>query len=170
MRRGALDKLLVWPQKRPPMSSEADKAQVEFRVFAEFIALARLPIRMESVKKRLPPEPDLLCCHEREGKVAFELVELCDSNLARALSDPRPSAGGVEYVRTSDPSWAIVLKKLRTKYDTNYPIELLCYTNGRIITPSNVIRPTLETLLGSYRHTFCKAWLMSKGEIFSLWD
>ena len=152
------------------MSSEIDKAQVELRVFANFIALARLPIRMESIEKRLPPEPDILCVHEADGKVAFELVELCDPNLARALANPRPNADGIEYIRTSDPSWAIVLKKLRRKYDTVYPVELLCYTDGRIITPSDVILPTLEPLLRSFRHTFSRAWLMSKGETFQLWQ
>ena len=151
------------------MSSEADKAQVELRVFADFIALARVPIQLASVEKRAPPEPDLLCRHETEGKVAFELVELCDPNLARALANPRLDAGGVEYIRTSDPSWSIVLKKLRKKYETDYPVELLCYTDGRIITPPDVIRPTLEPLLGSYRHTFSRAWLMSEGEVYSLW-
>ena len=152
------------------MTSEADKSKIELRVFAEFVALARIPVPLESVEKRLPREPDLLCNHETEGKVAFELVELCDPNLARALSDPRPAEGGVEYIRTSDPSWTIVLKKLRTKYDTNYPVELLCYTDGRIITPNDVIRPTLEPLLISYRHTFSRAWLMSRGEVYLLWQ
>ena len=151
------------------MSSEADKAQVELRVFAAFVELANLPIPASSVEKRYPPEPDLLCVHATEGKVAFELVELCDPNLARALADPRPRRDGVEYLRTSDPSWAVVLKKLRKSYATDCPVELLCYTDGRIITPADVIRPTLEPLLGSHRHTFSRAWLMAKREVFSLW-
>ncbi len=151
------------------MSSEADEAQVELRVFADFLKLARLPISMSSVEKRPPPEPDLLCTHDVEGKVAFELVELCDPNLARALAAPRPDSEGVEYIHTSDPSWSIVLKKLRKTYRTECPVELLCYTDGRIITPPDVIRPTLGPLLGSYRHTFSRAWLMSEGEVYQLW-
>jgi hypothetical protein len=152
------------------MSSESAKGEIELRVFADFIALAQLPIRLSSVQKRWPPEPDLLCAHDTEGPIAFELVELCDANVARALAAPRPTAQGVEYIRTSDPSWSIVLKKLRKTYETKYPVELLCYTNGRIITPSDVIRPTLEPLLGSYRHTFSRAWLLSEGKVFSLWN
>ena len=151
------------------MSSEDDKAKIEVRALADFIALAGLPIPVQSIEKRHPPEPDLLCKHDVEGKIAFELVELCDPNLAKALSDPRPNEGGVEFIHTSDPSWSIVLRKLRRSYLTEYPIQLLCYTDGRIITPNDVIRPTLEPLLGSYHHKFTKAWLMSEGEVFLLW-
>jgi hypothetical protein len=152
------------------MTSEAEKAQVELREFADFLRLASIPIQLASVEKRYPPEPDLLCTNEIEGKIAFELVELCDSNLARALASPRPNAEGVEYILCSDPSWAIVRNKLRKTYSTDSPVELLCYTHGRIITPSNVIRPKLGPLLGSYRHTFSRAWLMSGGEVFQLWN
>jgi hypothetical protein len=152
------------------MTSEAEKAEVECRVFFDFVALSGLPIQATSVEKRMPPEPDLLCTHDIEGKIAFEMVELCDPNLARALSDPRPDAGGTEYIRTSDPSWVIVHKKLRKKYQTVHPVQLLCYTEGRIITPTDVILPTLRLLLSTFRHTFDKAWLMSKGEVFSLWN
>ena len=151
------------------MSSEAQKSEIELRVFAGFVKISGLPIDLASVEKRLPPEPDLLCVHATEGAVAFELVELCDPNLARALAAPRPNADGVEYIRTSDPSWTIVLKKLRKTYQTERPVELLCYTDGRIITPPDVIRPTLEPLLGSFRHTFARAWLMAEGEVYSLW-
>ena len=152
------------------MSSEAQRSEVELRVFADFLQLAGLPINPATVEKRPPPEPDLLCVHDQEGKVAFELVELCDPNLARALASPRPNADGVEYIRTSDPSWTIVLNKLRKTYKTEHPVELLCYTDGRIITPPDVIRPTLVPLLSSYRHTFSRAWLLSKGEVYSLWS
>lgn len=151
------------------MSSEAQKSEVELRVFADFVRLTGLPINLASLEKRLPPEPDLLCLHNHEGKIAFELVELCDPNLARALASLRPNSDGVESISTSDPSWAIVLKKLRKKYQTQSPVELLCYTDGRIITPPDVIRPTLEPLLGSYRHTFARAWLMSEGKVYPLW-
>ena len=151
------------------MSSEVQKAETELKVFANFLKLARLPISPESVEKRLPPEPDLLCSHDEEGEVAFELVELCDPNLARALASKRPNADGVEYIRTSDYSGTIVSKKLKRKYISPYPVELLCYTDSRIITPPDVILEILGPLLSSYRHTFTRAWLLSEGEVHRLW-
>ena len=152
------------------MSSEQEKAEVELTVFADFVRLAQLPISLATVEKRKPPEPDLLCVQASEGKVAFELVELCDPNLARAFALPRPNDAGVEYIRTSDPSSEIVKKKLRKSYATEHPIDLLCYTAGRIITPRDVILPTIAPLLRSYRHTFRRAWLMSEGQIFVVWN
>lgn len=152
------------------MSNEHDKAVAELAVFANFVRIAALPIAVATVEKRAPPEPDLLCTHSTDGKLAFELVEICDSNLARALSNPRPNAGGVQYLRTSDPSWDIVRKKLSRVYETDLPIELLCYTAGRVITPSDVILPTITPLLRSFRHTFRRAWLFSKDQVFKVWD
>ena len=152
------------------MTTEKDKAAVELAVFSEFVRIANLPIAIESAEKRSPPEPDLVCTHATEGRIAFELVEICDPNLARALADPRPNPDGVEYIRTSDPSFSIVRNKLRKNYHTEHPIELLCYTDGRVITPNDVILPTIRPLLGSFRHTFRRAWLLSQGKVFRIWD
>jgi hypothetical protein len=146
------------------MRSEQSKGTDEIDVFLRFIRAANLPVVPGSVEKRPPPEPDLRCIHSVDGKVAFELVELCDPNMARAISSL--SEG---YIRTSDPSPRIVSKKLRRKYKTDLPIELLCYTNGRIVTPDNVIIPTVQPYLQSWRHTFRRAWLMGRKGTYVLW-
>lgn len=111
---------------------------MELTVFADFVRLSQLPISLATVEKRKPPEPDLLCVHASEGTVAFELVELCDPNVARAFAMPHRNEAGVEYIRTSDPSSRILKKKLRKSYDTEHVNDLSCYTAGRIITPSDV--------------------------------
>ena len=59
--------------------------------------------------------------------------------------------------------------KLRKVYYTSHPIELLCYTAGRIITPPDVILPTITPLLGSFRHNFRRAWLLSENRVYELW-
>jgi hypothetical protein len=154
------------------MYSEAEKAKIELQVFADFVNIASLPIRISTVEKRILPEPDLLCVHDTEGRLAFELVELCDTRLARSLASAisvRSNAGEIEYIRTSDPTWSVAVKKLRKSYKTECASNLLCYTNGRIITPIDVIRPTLEHLLSSSQHKFTKAWLLSEGKVCSLW-
>jgi hypothetical protein len=150
------------------MSSEAEKSEREIAVFRDFARVAGLGIDESSVRKRVPPEPDLLCVVEGEGPVAFELVELCDPNLAKVFADPlRP---GNEFIRTSDPSPGIVRNKLRKTYKTEHPIELLCYTDGRVITPADVILPSIRPYLGSFRHVFRRAWLFCDNKAFTVWQ
>lgn len=152
------------------MRSEGEKGSDEVCVFERFLSFSGLPIPLSSVEKRLPPEPDLLCTHDVDGRVAFELVELCDSNLARAIADPRPDDGGIEYIRTTDPSSTILERKLNKKYVTHHPVELLCYTSGRIVTPADIIKSALSFLLvDQARHAFRRVWLMTGDEVQSLW-
>ena len=68
------------------MTSELTKGEMEVGVFLRFLEASHLPIDRNSVEKRSPPEPDILCTHQSEGAVAFELVELCDSRLATSIA------------------------------------------------------------------------------------
>lgn len=147
------------------MASEQAKGETEYEVFMRFLEVSQMPIDWNSVEKRSPPEPDILCTHQSEGAVAFELVEMCDPRISRSIA--KASDG---YLRTSDPSASIVSKKLRKKYRTDAPIELLCYTAGRIVTPDNVIFPTIKPYLKSWRHTFRRAWLLGRKGIYVVWD
>jgi hypothetical protein len=147
------------------MQCEQAKGADEIKAFLRFLAAVDLPIAASSIEKRDPPEPDLRCVHATDGPIAFELVELCDPNLAKAIA-VRSEA----YIRTSDPSARIISNKLRRKYTTNLPIELLCYTNGRIITPDNVIIPTVAPYLRSWRHIFRRAWLLGRKGVYELWS
>jgi len=147
------------------MASEHTKGETEVAVFLRFLEASQLPIDLNSVEKRSPPGPDILCTHQSEGAVAFELVEMCDSRFARSIAKVSGS-----YLRTSDPSANIISKKLRKKYETDVPIELLCYTAGRIITPDNVILPTIKPYLRSWRHTFRRAWLLGRKGVYVVWN
>jgi len=63
--------------------SESDKARIEVAIFSEFATCAgELNIDLDSVDKREPPDPDILARDIRQGWMAFELVELCDSDIA----------------------------------------------------------------------------------------
>jgi len=147
------------------MASELAKGEAEVAVFLRFLEASRLPIDRTSVEKRSPPEPDILCTHQSEGAVAFELVEMCDPRLARSIANASDG-----YLRTSDPSPNIISKKLRKKYETAVPIELLCYTAGRVITPDNVILSTIMPYLRTWRHTFSRAWLLGRKGVYVVWD
>lgn len=146
------------------MASEHDKGEVETEVFRRFLELSGLPIAPSSIEKRLPPEPDILCRHDTEGIVAFELVEMCDRNLAKFIA--KASEG---YLRTSDPSSIVISKKLQCSYEATAPIELLCHV-GRIISPDNLILPTIAPYFASYRHVFRRAWLLGRKGLYVVWE
>ncbi len=59
----------------------------ELRVFRGFVDLCPLPIVKESIVKRKPPEPDILCDISSQGQRAFELLELVDRGVAREVGE-----------------------------------------------------------------------------------
>lgn len=63
--------------------SNNSQARREILVFKKFASNFPLPIDLNSIEKRKPPEPDILCCLEDGTKIAFELVEIIDKDLAR---------------------------------------------------------------------------------------
>jgi hypothetical protein len=66
-----------------------DRAQDadELRVFRLFAKAASLPVSLDTVEKRQPPEPDVQCQLEGFGSTRFELVEIVDSGFARSVSN-----------------------------------------------------------------------------------
>lgn len=145
------------------MRTEADKAGHEEKVFREFASrVTRLRLDPGSIEKRSPPEPDILCRDADQGFIAFELVELCDPNLAAEITritksgDTDPAA-----IWTSDPSGMVFTKKLSRRYQTDHPVELLCYTAGRIVTPDDGIIAELQHLAVAVAQSpFRRIWLL----------
>ena len=147
------------------MASEHIKGKTEVDIFLRFLKVSQLPISLASVEKRSPPAPDILCTHQSEGQIAFELVEMCDSNIAKSIA-----AASDRYLRTSDPSPRIIFKKLRRKYKTNAPIELLCYTAGRIVTPDSHIVLAIRPYLRSWQNVFRRVWLHGRKGVHLVWE
>lgn len=137
------------------MGAETAKINREIEVFRTFIERSGLPIDPATVEKRFPPEPDLVCFHENDGAIAFELTELCDSSLARSIA-----MADTTYLRTSDASRAVIAKKLRKSYRTEFPMELLCYTAGRLVTPDSVIISAIRPYAHSLRKRFRRVWFL----------
>ena len=151
------------------MRSELDKSTNELEIFRDFAERARLTIQADSVTKCLPPKPDILCRLVNGGAIAFEVVEICDWRLASAPS--RLVNGGVEYIRTTDPTWKIIAKKLKCKYECEHPIELLCYTQGRVVTPHKIISAKLRQYASLMRKSsFRKVWLRSSKSVSLIWE
>jgi hypothetical protein len=140
------------------MNAEVDKAAKERRVFQTFIAESGLPISQRCVESRLPPEPDILCCHRDEGQIAFELVEICDPAIARKTRGR--ITGGVEYIRGSDPTRRILNDKFRKRYTANHPIELLCYNAGGVISPDEQILYEIRRVTDMRQGNFRRIWFL----------
>jgi hypothetical protein len=155
------------------MRTEEDKAKVELEIFHEFVTKRNLPFDLQTARKLDPnkKEPDILCKHEHDGYIAFELVEICDPKLAQVKSQAnKEDVGGVEFFWTSDPSGLILSKKLNKNYHVGYPVELLCYTAGRVVTSDDVIIPTILPLLDSKRGAFRRVWLLGTEGAWLVWE
>lgn len=125
------------------MSSEDEKRRRELAIFSIFLKRSSIPIDPNTVETRKPPEPDILCRSENEGLIAFELVELCDPAIALQFNLKERDVPDGRAIWTSDPSTRIFKNKLAKRYLTKHPAELLCYSDGRLITPDDVIISTL---------------------------
>jgi hypothetical protein len=139
------------------MSSSA-KASKEVRLFLEFLERSRLPVDPSTVESREPPEPDVRCVIQQDGPVAFELVEICNSELAKDIGDQLRRGTKPRFHMLDDLSRAAFLGKLRKNYHTDEPIELLCYT-GRTAVPDDRSLLTLRDLadchgLGPFRRVW----------------
>jgi hypothetical protein len=55
-------------------------------------------------------------------------------------------------------------------YKTNHPIELLVYSDGRLITPDDVIIPTITPIFESYNGPYRRAWFMGEDTICLIWE
>lgn len=152
------------------MSSNDEKRSREIRIFEDFLVRSRMFPAGAAVEGRPDGEPDVLCTPHGAASVAFELTELCDSNVAeviRARDCTRKSAA----FWTSDPSTLVVLAKLSKRYVSQHPIHLLVYTDGRIVTPDSVIISTLlnEIDFGS-QTTFQSVWFMGERIVKKLFE
>ena len=142
--------------------AEAEKAAREIRVFREFVERSGLPIDPTTVQNRPPPEPDIRCVVAGEGPVAFELVELCNPELAKDIGDQIKRGTSAKFLMLDDPSPAALRRKLSNVYLTDAPIELVCYT-GRTAVPDDFSLITLrDTTDNQGTHPFRRIWFLGE--------
>jgi hypothetical protein len=151
------------------MGTLSIKQQNEYGAFARFVGRLGTQDEWMSISSRPVPEPDLLCIHVTDGQIAFELVSLTDPAIAEVQA-----AGANAFQNafcTSDPSERIVRNKLHKTYSTNARhIELLIYTDGQIITPDDVVVPTVLPWFDTISHPFKRVWFMGESETRCLWN
>ncbi len=151
------------------MASPSIKQKSEQAAFARFVGRLGESDQWLSVSSRPEPEPDLLCIHATRGPVAFELVSLTDPSIAKIQA--AGSKAWQEAFSTTDPSTRIVRNKLGKTYTSSARhIELLIYTDGQIITPDDMIVPTILPWFDAIAHSFSRIWFMGEVETRSLWN
>ena len=137
------------------------KQQLEREAFAAFTLHLGISAKWVTVESRPDGEPDLLCTSLDGEVVAFELVSLTDPRIAEVQAAGPKARTGAFW--TEDSSARIIRDKLGKAYHTRAQrIELLVYTNGRLITPDDVIVPTILPLLEGLQHPFEVVWFMGE--------
>ena len=144
------------------MRNEDEKGRPEIKIFSCFTKFSELPIDPRSIEKHQPPEPDILCLIKGEGLVAFELAELCDSDIARNMNKAAKEDHN-QFTWASNSSKEIIRRKLQRQYRTDHPIELLCYIDGRDGSTAGMILPQIRPILDSRKGCegpFRRVWLL----------
>ena len=140
--------------------------QAAFAKFARNMGMESMWLSMSS---RPEPEPDLLCVHVSDGRIAFELVSLTDPAIAQVQAAGEKARQ--DAFSTSDPSERIIRNKLCKKYTTSAKrIELLVYTAGQIITPDDAIIPTIRPWLEVTTNPFSRVWFRGERTTCHLWS
>lgn len=151
------------------MGTEQQKAEVELAVFREFISKAGIDIDPASVSKPgAQSEPDIFCTLSSGEQVAYELVEICSPDIAATLSKLRN--GGAGCLVTSDPTEKKLRQKLHKTYRTILPIELLCYTNGRVVSADIQIFSEAQLWANAIDGPFRKVWLLGEKGVYEVWS
>ena len=134
----------------PRGRNDEKKAAREMQVFEDFVKRSGLPIDRQSIRKCDPPEPDMLCKVSGEY-VAFELAEVCSPEIPREISHIPPTEGVSRFIRSGNPVSEIARKKIEKSknYRTDYPIELLFYTDGRVVQPPDM---SILSIQDSFHH------------------
>jgi hypothetical protein len=130
-----------------PKTAEVLKADRERTNFARFASAERPDIDLESVESCRPPAPDIACSTSTGERLAFELVELCQPEVAKTVADDLKAGGGVTVVWPADPTQRVLLKKLRNSYACDVPVDLLCYTDRLLVTPDDVALAEMRALV-----------------------
>ena len=140
---------------------ELEKAAWERKVFREVAAVAGLQIKPKSLRSRRHPEPDIACTLRSGERIAFELVELVDPDIARIESTL--SNQGVWF---GDPTRRSLRRKLvENRYVSKHPMELIAFA-GDTLGPRNVWVPTHHNnLIQDWldQSSFRRLWVVNLG-------
>jgi hypothetical protein len=151
-------------------SKDSKKAEQERKLFSLFAKENGWPHGPELIECRSPPEPDIL--YQRGvGKIAFELAEICDSDLAALSARSIAQGGGSAGIWTGDPTESIIRSKLNKQYNSQFPIELLCYVDGRTVSPDDLICYAIKSELAKADSIlFRRIWLFGEKNVYTVFE
>lgn len=151
------------------MANEHEEQETVYR----FAALAKLQYQRDyglATLQKLPtgvegPQPDFECNVAGEGIVRIEVLSLRDSNVVRLVKSLEPAVAS-----TTDPALSLIGKKARKHYPHGSPIELLCFSDGLLVSPLDQVLADAASLDVTLKRSFSRAWLLWEGrELHALW-
>ncbi len=131
----------------------------ELGIFQTFAEVCPLNITQESISKRNPPEPDVLCKLAEGEEVAFELVEIIDKDWARLTS------GQFREAQTLRDGYRASTGEYRRALDERIA-DALVYVSFVADVHAKQRRsavPDILRLLSTIRPDFCGDWKPSSG-------
>jgi hypothetical protein len=107
----------------------------ELSAFRDFLQHSNLAVVADSIEKRSPPEPDILCRVANNCQLAFELVEICHPANAAFVG----SAGRIG--RLLEEAYQNLPTELRNRFDSRFAGRPLSFTfcSGATINRIRVI-------------------------------
>ena len=147
------------------MGSDSSKTAHE-RAALDRLVIARRPeIDRASISKLVGESmPDFSCRTIDGSDIAFELTEICSEDIAHLTAKARTGCANAVY--SSDPTEAIIRAKLRKRYATALPIELVCYWGARTVSTDDMIVPTIrDTLRLVSENRFNRVWYVGQDDI-----
>ena len=124
-------------QTRRQFSSQSED---EIRAFRHFLQKADINIDPDSIVKRQPPEPDILCRLADGSRLAFELVELVNRKNVAGFEAAPPLASLVERAYQELP------RDFRNSFDAKFCNRALSFAFRTDVT-RNQITPKLPRIL-----------------------
>ena len=143
------------------------KAKDEREAFKSFALAACLEIDPRSIESREPPEPDILCVGNNGQQIAFELTRVCHEEIKKFYGDSikcREVAAQFNWVDASQIR-KIIASKLCKSYESDCPIDLLCYAEY-LVTPDDIVVEEIQCILNEKGYgPFQSVWFHGEGVV-----
>ncbi len=148
-------------------NKDEKKAESERESFKRFASANGWPTDTNLIESRKAPEPDILY-HLPSGKIAFELAEYCDPDVALQAADP--NSEDAKWV--GGPPAKSLKKKLTRSYKSKFPLELLFYWSGRVVETDDMAVPKLKHLFDNKftGNKFRRVWYSGEKGVFQIFE
>lgn len=143
-------------------SSDSDAPIQEFS--------AKLLIDYSSIEKAYGErQPDFVCRTLSGEEIAFELTAVCSEEVAKLIA--RAVVGKeVSATYTVDPTERIVRQKMHKVYDTQLPVELVCYWDARVVSTEEMILEKIHRTANSGPNPFRRVWFHGENAVYLVFE